>query len=246
MKITNLLAEAELFRYQHEWEDKDGTPVIHMKGRTSRHSNSPNVGLYAWSYAMERMGVNCPKRWRSTFCTTDTGGSSFFGEAGFADGIREIIIPDGTPVAVCVDDYNYNRNPTEAFSPQDLMNDLTNFRDSSSANEQTAETVSQAAQLLGKCNHGEGNDEGFEVFTKFLSILDKLAAEQMDVMMELHNNASYTSLLLQQAKEALDKKVIQVFPSASLIPNDDSFEVWFEGDYEAHLHQDETQDDEYF
>lgn len=215
MKIKQLL-EADLFRYQSEWVDKPGS--FHMKGRTSREVSGNILDAYALAYAMEKLGVDCPRRWRSTFCTTDTLDSMFMQQM-FADmaGVREVIIPKGTKVGACLDDFNgmsYGAGMIDFamlqyFFPDEMViiNDLKLLR-------------------RGPCS-----DSGYRDFVDCVTQLDAL--ETNEEFIERYGYSTLTEYIVNDWKQAIDKGHIMVFNGAESVPDGKNLEVWFEGDYDV-------------
>lgn len=237
MHILQLI-EASLYRHQPSWETDD-RPVLYVKGRTERNSSSSPTAYYAIAYGAEKLGVKCPRRWRSTFCTTDPSQSSFFGEWNENTGVREIQIPPNTPVAACEDDYNYMPSVVDAMEHYELHNTIRNIGATKYGPEhdQTAitEKVGQAMRALLAIEVRSGSDQGYGQFVAMMAILDELAALVPDTMQEEFDGAtSFTEIVLRDVKEAFGKDIL-LFDDVSQIPEGKNYEVWFEGDYEAHL-----------
>lgn len=237
MHILQLI-EATLYRHQSSWESND-QPVLYIKGRAERKSSSSPTAYYAIAYGAEKLGVKCPRRWRSTFCTTDPSASSFFGEWNENEGIREIQIPPNTVVAACIDDYNYMPSVVDAMDHYELHDSLRNLGATEYGPEHDratiVEKVGEAMRALLAIDIRVGSDDGYEQFVSMMTVLDQLAALIPDVIREEFDGASsFTELVIRDVKAAFGKDIL-LFNDASQIPEGQNYEVWFEGDYEAHL-----------
>ena len=83
MRIDKLL-ERDLYRYQDGWVD-NSSPVINVPTRNtaSRVASSNVIGYHLQMWA-EAKGVVMPRRWCSSFATTDTNASLYFDFSPFS------------------------------------------------------------------------------------------------------------------------------------------------------------------
>ena len=225
MQIRQLI-EATLYRMDDRWRDDPNTPVIRGTGRESRTSiASTSYDVYVFTYACELNGIDCPRRWKSTFCTTDPCESSFLclpdqHKLSKYPEIRQIV-PASNKLAYVADDFNmsnFQRNVRRISSKVDSIARLLHI------------DGVYDEQLLSKfkSRNLEQTDGLYEQFKQGLLQLDRLAREHQHV-------DSIIELIKQEFSEVLsDRSEFGVVSSVEAIP-DGNFEVWFEGEYEAHI-----------
>lgn len=231
MHIRNLL-ERDLYRYNHKWEDNDEPTLLIPAGRGWRSSSS-NVIAYNIQLWAEAKGVNMPRRWHSTFTTTDTEDSLFFGSTGFAKGTRKVEIPLDTTVGWVRDDLNVHHGLTCLYTLRELVQDL------------------EDDELLGEYNAfvRDGGDEyqfaisdaGYQAYKVFIAKIDwaleSVDPERRRLALALGGmEESVAASLVNGIQKMVDQKIMGCCP-LSEVPHPGGFEVWFEGPFKAHVIQ---------
>lgn len=224
MQIRQLI-EANLYRMDDRWRDNQ-TPVIRGTGRESRTSiASTPYDVYMFTYACELLGVDCPRRWKSTFCTTDPCESSFLclpkrHKITKYPEVRQIV-PATNRLAYVADDFNmsdFQRSVRRVTSKVDSVARLL-YIDGVYDEENLSKFKSRIL---------EQNDGSYEQFKQGIQQLDRVAREHGHV-------ESIINLIKHEFSEVLsDRDEFGVVSSVESIP-EGNFEVWFEGEYEAHI-----------
>lgn len=241
MKIQQLL-EADAYRFQPDWVNNE-EPNIHMTARASRKSSSSPIEAYGLAYGMELNGVECPRRWKSTFATTNPRKSHFMNYVDKA-GLRKLAIPNGAKVATVENDFNMHSNFSSslinlnssmhdiATSLQYKLNDDPNLTELKSVIHDIQEWRKAYLTLYKE----DGSDAGYEWFKELLEDYDKVI--QMDVVGrhlipdEILGMGTAKAAIRDQIENVLDSHRVRVFNSIDEVPAG-SFEVWFEGEYAA-------------
>lgn len=245
--LIRTLLEADAYRFQSEWVGKTDH-VIRMRARKSRKPNSSPIEAYGLAYGMELNGVDCPKRWKSTFATTHPGKSHYMKYAGTKDsGLRKLIIPNGVRVAAIVDDFNTHPHFTSVLttingSMYDIMHNLQlQLKDDPSKSELKSliHDIEEWRKAFITLHHEEVSDAGYDWFKDLLGDYDKVI--QMDVVRhqlvpdQILGFGTLKAALKDQIENVLDTQRIRVFDSIEQVPNDTGYEIWFEGPYEAEV-----------
>lgn len=221
MKIQQLI-ETDLFRYQYEWENKNDE-IIHMEPRIGRQSNSIAIVGYSVHYALNRLGINVPKRWNSTFAASDVEDNIFLQDQG-GDGIRKVVIPEDRVVGYVEGDFNeskYGHFDALKF-PMEIQRELHQIKGLSL---QQANKIAEMTEGLHTAAETTlTNDEGYEEFVLMVGEMDKLLES-----FKLH---TYTTRMVAAVNKFVVSKKIGAAPFAHL--PEGAWEVWFEGAYEAH------------
>lgn len=211
MKIQQLLIEADLFRFQRRWA-KTQDPVIYIKQRPEgRDSSAPALETFGFHYGLTKLGLKLPRRWASTFCTTDPSESTFFSEGGVDEaGVRRIVVPGDRQCGWVVDDFNGGEG---GYGISDIVQQYLE----AVGDPNLAEDMQQYAQTH------RTDDQGYYDFADLMEYADEVA----------NGGTSLTSLIVSHYKALINKQAIGV-ATVDQLPSNGGVEVWFEGDYEAH------------
>lgn len=245
--LIKTLLEADAYRFQPEWKNVDD-PVIHMTARTTRKSSSSTFEAYGLAYGMELNGVDCPRRWKSTFATTNPGKSHFMTWSRGADqGTRKLNIPAGVKVAAVEDDFNMhghftsvlvNLNSSMYDITQNLEFKLADDPDNNELKSLIHDTTEWRKSYLALYVE-QASDPGYDWFKELLDDYDKvihmvIIGSQL-VPKEILGFGSLKAALKDQVENVLDVQKVRVFDSIEQVPEGQALEVWFEGDYDAQL-----------
>lgn len=222
MKIQTLL-ETDLFRNQSEWfMARD--PIIHVNARQGRVGYASPGVVFGATYALAKCGVRVPKRWNSTFTTTDPKQSLFVGQR-MSGATRKVIIPPKTKVGFVVSDFN-DDDMHEEFGMNHLLRACGDtifaikdgsFRDQS-WRKMLTDWISKFV-LAGS----EQSDETYKNFLKLVKVMDRFFTKI--------EQPTYTERAIALIKPFIENKTIGV-ATAATVP-DGNYEVWFEGPYDA-------------
>ena len=230
MKIENLF-EANLYRVDPRWNDLTPSKFT-VTGRTSRTSKgSTPLAAYMFQYACEILGIDCPRRWKSTFCTTDPKSSSYLmisksTKLNTVRNLRKITVPTGTSLAYINDDFNMTSiSGSWANAMERVQTVINRMRTVQSA----SDIVDVSDSVVGELSNVNmvQDDSKYESFKQWV--------EQIDAAAVANNLPSVTDLIKQSYAPTLtDIGEFGVVDSPRAIPKTTTgFEVWFEGDYEA-------------
>lgn len=260
MNIQQLLREADIYRMQMSWF-ANKTPVIYMKGRTQRTSTSMAIEPYALAYGCELSGVSCPKRWRSTFASTSPTESTYIQSDPRVDpSIRKIVGASG-PFAAVQDDFNVDVSLTPSCRRLiSIIHTVANeYVFQYTTREHRDTDVNELYDLLGAASEAFTavgihtrliSDSGYEQFKQAVHMYDQIAERLMGIdsavraMKHLYADAGADQLLAnpsvsaairQDVQNAISHNKLQIFNTLDDIPTGKNLEVWFEGDYEAHM-----------
>lgn len=243
MKIQCLL-EAEAFRFQREWSGISD-PVINMKGRTHRESSSSPFEAYALAYGMELNNKECPRRWRSTFATTNPDQSHYMKYEGGKDGLRKLILPPNTKVGSVANDFNY----MPAFVPEirgmtssigDIRVTVSEMTKKPDANPNLLKLLARVISLSKSIHSmfgGIASDEGYEQFKQIVDNYDRIIMlpfiPNSAIPDEILGFGAMKACIQDRIENVIDVGRVEVFDSLEDVPSDHGREIWFEGDYQA-------------
>lgn len=246
MKIQSLL-EADAFRFQRDWSGNQ-EPVINMTGRDSRESSSSPYEAYALAYGMELNNKECPRRWRSTFATTNVNQSYYMKyEAEKGSGLRKLVLPPNTKVGSVADDFN----AMPALVPEvrlmsasigDIRVTISDLAKKEGADPNLAKLLERMV-AMSKSIHamfgGTASDEGYARFKQIVDNYDRIIVLPLvphsDVPDEILGYGTMKACIQDRIENVLDVGKIEVFDSLEAVPSDHGREIWFEGDYQAVL-----------
>lgn len=260
MNIQQLLREADIYRMQLSWSENK-TPVIYMKGRTQRESTSMAIEPYALAYGCELLDISCPKRWRSTFATTSPTESAYVQSDPSDDpSIRKIVGASG-PFAAVHDDFNMDTSLTPSCRRLiSIIHTIANeyvFQYATGVHRDAA--VDELYDRLGAASEAftavgihtrATSDGGYEQFKQAVRMYDQIAERLMGIETAVHAmkrlyadagadqllaNPSVSAAIKQDVQNAISQNKLQIFNTLDDIPTGKNLEVWFEGDYEAHM-----------
>lgn len=245
MQILHLL-EAEAYRYQAEWESKTD-PVLHVPGRVSRRSASASYEAYGLALGMELNNVQCPRRWKSTFATTNPNKSHYMSIEGRPEGMRRLEIPKGVKIAAVVDDFNMHESFSSVlyigYKAMCKIQEAINEKLQSDPTNQDLKNLHAKVKLWGDGFSTlfleESSDVGYDWFKELVEEFDEII--QLDIVdsqlipEQILGFGTLKGALQNQIENILDVQKVQVFNSIDDVPNATGLEIWFEGDYEAHL-----------
>lgn len=245
MKIQCLL-EADAFRFQRDWSGNTD-PVINMKGRTHRESSSSPFEAYALAYGMELNNKECPRRWRSTFATTNPGQSHYMQFEGGQDGLRKLILPTGTKVGSVANDFNYMPPLVPeirgmASSIGDIrvtVSEMTKKPDADPNLMKLLARVTSLSKSIHSMFGGIASDEGYEQFKQIVDNYDRIIMlpfiPHSIIPDEILGLGTMKAYIQDRIENAIDVGRVEVFDSLEAVPSDHGREIWFEGDYQAVL-----------
>lgn len=222
MKIQTLL-ETDLFRNQNEWFFSEES-IIHVPARQGRVGHASPCVPYGVTYALAKCGVRVPKRWNSSFATTDPQQSIFVSKR-LRGATRKVIIPPKTRVGFVKSDFN-DDDLHEEFGMNQLMRkcgdmvyetETTGKRDIS-IKKMLLKWVSEYLMAGSK-----QDDVEYKSFVKL--------AKSLDIFFTKFNQPTYTERAVELIKPFLENKTIGVATAATAPTGD--YEVWFEGPYDA-------------
>lgn len=242
MRIQDLL-EATLYRYQPEWKAEDLPPVIHMKGRAERESSSSSFDIYGVAAALEFAGIDCPRRWRSTFVTTNPDDSMFMKYMDDKSGMRQVIIPPNVKLGGVANDFNANKTFVPALyrvgmSTRTIVESLK-YKQQTPDVTNLLQTIYDWTDRWDELYFGKiRNDQSYDEFKKCVVEFDQIVMNDLvdaaSVDPAIIGEGSLKNALVVEIQRALDDGRLFVFNSVDDVPETEKgLELWFEGDYEA-------------
>lgn len=237
MNILDLL-EAELYRYQQEWENAE-EPVIQMQGRESRSTlNGWVVNAYGMHYALTKLGYDVPKRWKSSFCTTDAKKSMYINmvDDKHLTGLRLVVVPQDRECGWVRNDFNNSMSMSFLDTMLSMISNLERWQQNFSIfQKENPEVYAQFGKLKDMGNAFQKtnklSDEGYAKFVEYVTAFDAIC-DKIQPSQDL-TGGNATNTWIPHVKSLVDDGFIGVATVGSL-PDRPNLEVWFEGPYEAH------------
>lgn len=248
MHVRKILGEADLYRHQANWKG-DKTPSIRVPGRESRKMSSSAVTSFGVYYGFSKLGIRIPKRWKSSFATTDPTNSYFIGyfikrdnitQFDHTTGIRQVVIPPGTEVGWVRDDFNTaNELKHLDWDWVDVIQQIRSTAEKAmqSQSDNSDQLFSELIELNQEMNSmytstRTGTDGAYE---KFVGLIDRI--DSLDIQLNL-SSPTLSDRIVDIIKKAIADGAI----GATVVEDipDGNFEVWFEGEYDAVLATDNS------
>lgn len=247
MKIRQLL-EADIYRFQSEWLNQTDEPVIQMAGRDNRRPiGSSPYQAYVMALGMELNGIECPRRWRSTFATTNIDGNEFLSghTENMRTAIRKLNLPAGTKIGTITDDFNTQHLEGQQaghgmyYCSGEIIKHLNGKQDPVS-NQLRQQVEQWRTAYFNVEDESVASDRGYEMFKALAPAMDKIIMQDaVDVRWLpalIVEFGSITNAIKECHQKDMSSGLVRVFDSVDAIPDSKlGLEVWFEGDYTAEL-----------
>lgn len=229
MKIKSLLAErAKLYRFQKEWKNNPQR-IIQVNGREERRASSPMLPAYCFAYAHDMQGIAAPRRWKSSFATTNAEESTYISyqkDNGAGSGIREVILKPGTVVGWVEDDFNRRGLGVDA-SIYTVKHKLKGYIEAIGVKQPAGKKVAETLDKFSVAYETKGYDYGYEQFVEAIAEIDQYIENGVDL--------GVGGLLSDAIAAAVESRIKAGTHGVDVIENIPSgnYEIWFEGPYEA-------------
>lgn len=228
MKIQRLI-ETDLFRADDRWvgDERDTFVVLGRTSRTPVGSFVSSALLLA--YACELNNIDCPRRWRSTFCTSSPHKSTFLSLSRRTDlrdepNLRRIVPREGTKLAYVYDDFNLSELVTSIESVVgQVITTISELILSGAVDSSDVPNFKEKYRVYDVIQ----NDSLYEEFKRdWVTLSEIIAAHRPELSLLRTAKECITNALRNDAQFGVVDSIDDV-PSGN-------YEVWFEGEYEVH------------